>query len=121
MNADATWDTNAAAGVQIPTAAHAVEAAPLVVGSTVYVGTSDLTASRLHAFAGGGALDYVREGETGCLFHKQSSEDLATVMQRFDVQQFDSGIIRQFAVRFDQSVFQQKIRRFIDMSLHDKS
>ena len=73
------------------------------------------------AFAGGGALDYVREGETGCLFHKQSYEALATVMQRFDVQQFDSGIIRQFAVRFDQSVFQQKIRRFIDMSLHDKS
>lgn len=69
------------------------------------------------AFASGGALDYIREGETGCFFRKQSVQDLARTVQQFDSQQFDSRTIRQFALRFDRSIFEQKLRRFIDLSI----
>ena len=71
------------------------------------------------AFASGGAMDYVREGKTGCLFNEQSTDSLVATLRQFDEQQFNSSTIREFALRFDRSVFENKLRRFMDMSMRD--
>ena len=66
------------------------------------------------AFAGGGALDYVQAGHTGVLFEEQSLGSLTEVLADFDDDVFDSGKIREEAMRFDRSQFESKLRGFID-------
>jgi glycosyltransferase involved in cell wall biosynthesis len=66
------------------------------------------------AFAGGGALDYVKAGHTGVLFEEQSLGSLTEVLANFDDDVFDSGKIREEAMRFDRSQFESKLRGLID-------
>ncbi len=65
------------------------------------------------AFAGGGALDYVREGETGNLISHQTVDAFMEGIDRFGSYKFNYLSIRQFALKFDQSVFEHKIREFV--------
>ncbi len=70
------------------------------------------------AFAGGGALDYVRDGETGSLISYQTVEAFKDGLMRFREYQFDNLSIRQFALGFDRLVFEQKIREFVEVAMH---
>lgn len=66
------------------------------------------------AFAGGGALDTVVEGQTGRLFQAQTVESLMAVLEGFDPKQFDPAAIRTQALKFDRLVFMQELHSFLN-------
>jgi len=65
------------------------------------------------AYAGGGALETVREGVTGCFFYEQNPDSLIGALASFDPDKFDPWNIRRHAELFDVSVFKEQIQRFI--------
>jgi glycosyltransferase involved in cell wall biosynthesis len=65
------------------------------------------------AYGRGGALDTVVPGVTGMFFHEQSAAALADVLARFDPSAYDPAAIRAHAMRFDNSVFRQRLRGFV--------
>jgi len=65
------------------------------------------------AYAGGGVLDTVIEGQTGILFGEQNVESLIAALQRFDPDAYDPSAIRRHAEQFDTSVFRQRIRDYV--------
>jgi len=65
------------------------------------------------AYAAGGALDTVIEGETGALFYQPTVEALVEVLLHFDEGDYDPMVIRRNAERFDTTVFKRKLREFI--------
>jgi glycosyltransferase involved in cell wall biosynthesis len=66
------------------------------------------------AFAGGGALDSVAEGQTGLFFREPTPEALAAAIQQFETLDFDSATIRRHAERFSQAVFEEKLTTFVE-------
>lgn len=66
------------------------------------------------AFAGGGALETVKEGQTGIFFKEQTVESLEEALQYFQKKNFSADIIRKRAETFDRSVFDQKIIGFLE-------
>jgi glycosyltransferase involved in cell wall biosynthesis len=66
------------------------------------------------AYAGGGALDSVVEGETGVFFHEQTPAALAAAVRCFDEQSFSPATIRAHAERFDVRVFKARMQAFIE-------
>ncbi|CAL4869851.1 D-inositol-3-phosphate glycosyltransferase (plasmid) [Asticcacaulis sp. MM231] len=68
------------------------------------------------AFARGGALETVIDGETGILFHEQTSEALMEAVVKMDAQHqtFSPVDLRCFAMGFDRSVFVEKLRQFME-------
>jgi len=71
------------------------------------------------AYAAGGALDTVVEGETGLFFHEQTPEALVEVLHRFDAARFDPAIIRRNAERFSVQRFKRELRAFIEEKWHE--
>jgi len=65
------------------------------------------------AYAGGGALETVREGQTGLLFQESTPESLAEAVRRFENMRFDPLAIREHASQFSRSVFQQRLADFV--------
>jgi glycosyltransferase involved in cell wall biosynthesis len=65
------------------------------------------------AFAGGGAMDYVVEGETGAFFHEQTPESLAEAVRTLDTASADPSVIRAHALKFDARVFESQLRAFV--------
>lgn len=65
------------------------------------------------AFAGGGALDYVKPGRTGELFAEQTVESLVEVLKHFDPMVYDSDILQSDARQYDASVFRHELHQFI--------
>lgn len=65
------------------------------------------------AYAAGGALDTVIEGETGTFFHAARPEALAEAVARFDPAAIDSEACRANAERFRAEVFTDEIRAFV--------
>ena len=65
------------------------------------------------AFRAGGAVETVIDNVTGVFFQNQSVADLIASLERFEKIDFDSQNIRQAVMRFDVSVFQNKIRSFV--------
>lgn len=59
------------------------------------------------AYAGGGALETVIEGQTGLLFHEATPESLTEAVLRFRESRFDPLAIREHALRFDRAVFEK--------------
>lgn len=52
------------------------------------------------AYRGGGALETVIEGETGCFFDAANAESLAAVLRNFDPSGYDAARLRAHAQRF---------------------
>lgn len=74
------------------------------------------------AYAKGGALETVIHGLTGVLFKEQSIDSLINAVEEFKKFKFDSKIIRENALRFNnKSRFKEKISTFINNSLARKS
>lgn len=69
------------------------------------------------AFAAGGALETVVDGETGVLFASQTPEDLAAAVGRCRQIRFDSDHIRAHAKRFGVGPFCERMAAFIDECL----
>lgn len=66
------------------------------------------------AFGKGGVLDTVIDGKTGFLFKEQSVDSLKEAILKFEKMKFDKQEIRNHALEFDEPVFQNKIREFIN-------
>lgn len=69
------------------------------------------------AFAGGGALETVKEGETGLFFREPTAESLAQAVRGFDAAQFDSRAIRRHAMQFDVGRFRTQLLDLLQEAL----
>lgn len=70
------------------------------------------------AYAGGGALETVVEGETGLFFYEQTPEAVKNAVEQFDADRFDPYKIRQHAEQFDVSVFKMQISTYVREKFH---
>ncbi len=66
------------------------------------------------AYGKGGALETVKEGTTGVLFHEQTAQCLINTIRKFDADVFNPIKIRQHALAFDKAAFQKKIKKFVE-------
>jgi glycosyltransferase involved in cell wall biosynthesis len=60
------------------------------------------------AYRGGGALETVKEGETGAFFNQPSSDCLASVLATFE-DGYDPAALRRHALRFDKEAFKERL------------
>ncbi len=65
------------------------------------------------AYGAGGALETIREHETGSFFREQSVDALVDALQAFDVDAFDPQAARANAARFDVTVFRSRMETLI--------
>lgn len=67
------------------------------------------------AYARGGALETVREPETGRFFHAQTVESLNAAVDAFETAGvFDGGAIAEHAARFDAAVFRRRFAASVE-------
>ena len=66
------------------------------------------------AYGKGGVLDTVIDGDTGILFKEQTVESLKEAIIKFETMKFDKLKIREHALEFDEEVFKEKIRKYIE-------
>jgi glycosyltransferase involved in cell wall biosynthesis len=69
------------------------------------------------AFAAGGALDSVRDGETGVLFAEPTAEALGAALDRLEGLVFEPGRLRAAAQRFDRAAFEARFGAFVEACL----
>ncbi|HEY8886558.1 MAG TPA: glycosyltransferase [Candidatus Microsaccharimonas sp.] len=65
------------------------------------------------AYAKGGALDIVQNGETGVLFKEQTVESLVAAIKRFETLSFLPATLHRKAKRFDKSLFDTRIQKVV--------
>jgi glycosyltransferase involved in cell wall biosynthesis len=65
------------------------------------------------AFGRGGAVESVRDGETGILFHEQTAGALCEAVSRVAAIALDPGAIRRHALQFSEEVFCRKMTGFV--------
>ena len=70
------------------------------------------------AYAKGGALDIVQDGETGVLFNNQTVESLVAAMKRFEKLSFLPATLHRKSKRFDKSLFDTRIRKIVQDNIH---
>lgn len=68
------------------------------------------------AYAAGGALDTVVEGETGTFFSEPTPEALADAVERLDHMHFDPIVLRAHARRFDTAHFKRALGEFVEQA-----
>lgn len=69
------------------------------------------------AYAKGGALDIVQDGETGVLFKNQTVASLVAAMQKADKMNFLPATLHRKAKRFDKGLFATKIQKVVSDTL----
>ena len=73
------------------------------------------------AFAGGGALETVIPGETGCLFKEQTTDALAEAVSRSKTVRWSAEQIRANALNFSKDIFLEKMRAVIGAAYQEGS
>jgi glycosyltransferase involved in cell wall biosynthesis len=66
------------------------------------------------AYRAGGALETVAEGVSGIFFNHPHVDSLANAIRRFEIEQWNPSLIRAHARSFDRSVFEARIRDFVE-------
>jgi glycosyltransferase involved in cell wall biosynthesis len=66
------------------------------------------------AFAAGGALETIEDGRTGFFFREQRWETVAAAMERAQKVELRPGELRAAAARFEISVFERRLKDFVD-------
>ena len=69
------------------------------------------------AFGKGGALDYVRDGDNGVLFARQTVKSLVDAIERFEKMKFDRDKIAKSVVGFDAGRFDKEILDYVKKKL----
>jgi glycosyltransferase involved in cell wall biosynthesis len=69
------------------------------------------------AYAGGGALDTVRDGETGVLFHEPSSQSLGNALAAAAERTWDLTLLRAHAETFAEAAFAKQFRAVIETAM----
>ena len=70
------------------------------------------------AYRAGGALETLVDGVTGTFFDRQTPEALGAALRAFDPEAYEPTALRAHVSAFDMSVFQQRLRRFVEASVH---
>jgi len=65
------------------------------------------------AYAKGGTLDIVQDGESGILFNEQTVDAVVEAIKKAEKTAFLPGTLRRKAKRFDKSLFLTKIRKIV--------
>jgi glycosyltransferase involved in cell wall biosynthesis len=65
------------------------------------------------AYQAGGALDFIKESETGLFFPEQTVASLKKVLKDFSSQNFNHDLIRQHSEQFDIKHFKKKMSEFV--------
>ena len=68
----------------------------------------------------GGVLDTVIDGKTGVYFEEQTVESLKKAILKFENMKFDKNEIIKRALEFDEPVFQQKIKEYVEEKYYQK-
>jgi len=79
----------------------------------IVAGEAQSSGKPVIAFKKSGIADIVVDGKTGILYDEQSKESLIDALLKFNNIKFDSMKCRQRALQFSQSVFEEKIRHFV--------
>lgn len=66
------------------------------------------------AYRAGGALETVQEEKTGLFFDEQNVESLIRAIEQFQNMTFNSKIIREHSLQFDEAIFKQQIKEFVE-------
>lgn len=66
------------------------------------------------ALRAGGALETVKEGETGVFFNEQSPESLIEAIKNFKDLKFNSQEIKRHSEKFEKGIFKNKMMEFVD-------
>lgn len=66
------------------------------------------------AYRGGGATEYLEAGVTGEFFEEQTADSVVAALESFYEAAYDTVAIRSRAVRFETTLFQQRIREQVD-------
>lgn len=66
------------------------------------------------AYGRGGALDTVREGETGVFFHEPSAEALSRAIDKVSSLRLNKSLLRDWALGFSRDTFRDRMKAFID-------
>ncbi|HXB62648.1 MAG TPA: glycosyltransferase [Acidobacteriaceae bacterium] len=66
------------------------------------------------AYYGGGAMETIQDGLNGIFFDKPTSGSLRGALHRFEKMTWDPQAIRRHAAAYDVTIFQSRIREFID-------
>jgi glycosyltransferase involved in cell wall biosynthesis len=69
------------------------------------------------AYAGGGALDTVIDGQTGVLFHHQDVDSLIDAVRQAERTDWNAEDLRAHASRFDRDVFRSQLQQFVSDSI----
>lgn len=69
------------------------------------------------AFAAGGALETVVDGETGILFQAQTPECLAAALQSVSAREWAPDALQKYAAQFGVEVFESRMMRFLEGAL----
>ena len=72
------------------------------------------------AFARGGALDTVRDGETGVLFHDDTAESLEGALRALQERSWDAALLRAHAETFSEEVFVSRFRTVLTSALEQR-
>lgn len=72
------------------------------------------------AFASGGALETVIEGETGAFFHEPTAVSLATALHGFDAASYEPERLRRHAEHYSPPRFIERLRRVVDGALEQR-
>jgi glycosyltransferase involved in cell wall biosynthesis len=71
------------------------------------------------AYGAGGALETVKNRQTGLFFREQTPDSLARAVLEFEKMSFDRKKISGWARRFDKEIFKRKIKGFVDKSCRE--
>ena len=69
------------------------------------------------AYAEGGALESVRDGETGVFFSEPSPEALSDAIDRVSSLRFNRKAVRSWALGFSRERFKESVKTYIDQKL----
>lgn len=72
------------------------------------------------AYAAGGALETVIPGVSGDLFCEQTVDAIVDAVEAFDPFSVSVSQVRAHAEQFDTSVFERKMKRFVDQKLEER-
>lgn len=72
------------------------------------------------ALGQGGSLETVIPGKTGLLYQDDCWEGLADALVRFNEADYNPDVLRKHAEQFDEEIFAQKLRQFIEQAYLEK-
>ena len=73
------------------------------------------------AYGKGGALESIKENESGVFFDKQTPESLVEAVKQFQGMSFDSKKIRMDMAKFDRLEFRKKIVNFLNRKFEEEN